>query len=94
MTDMPESCLMGTPGGPMKAPGGGGAGGLGRGGLVGRVGLVGLGGPTGLAVVGLGLGLEVVGHLSQYHRFLHFFLQVLILLGLHSVVGTFPQDVL
>lgn len=99
MTDRSTSCLMGIPGGPMKAPGGGGAGGPGllgpgAGGLVGLVGLVGLGGPTGF-LVGLGFGLEVVvvGHLLQNHRFLHRFLHSLIVPGLQVTVGSFLQEV-
>ena len=81
---------MGIPGGPMKVPSGGGAGGPG---LLGRVGggWGGLVGPTGLLV---GLGLEVVGHLSQNHRFLHRFLQSLIVPGLQVTVGSFLQEVL
>ena len=94
MIDSPMSCLIGTPGGPMNTPGGGGAGGpgllggvgRGRGGPVGRV------GPTGLGVVGFGL--VVVGHWSQYHRFLHRLLHSLMGLSLHLVVGTFWHDVL
>ena len=74
----------------MNAPGGGGAGGpglLGRVGL-GRVGRGGLVGPTGLGV-GLGFGFEVVGHSSQYQRFLHLFLHTFFNLSLQVVVGTF-----
>merc|ERR1719400_1433914 len=69
MTDRSTSCLMGIPGGPMKALIGGGAGGPGLDGP-GAGGLVGLGGPTGFWVgLGFGFGLEVVvvGHLLQNH---------------------------
>jgi len=79
----------------MNAPGGGGAGGPGLLGLVGlgRVGRGGLVGPTGFGVVGFGVGLgfgfEVVGHSSQYQRFLHLFLHTFFNLSLQVVVGTF-----
>ena len=91
MTD-PTSCLMGIPGGPMNVPSGGGAGGPGLLGLVGA-GRGGLVGPTGF-LVGLGLGLDVVGHLSQNQRFLQRFLQFLIVPGLQVTVGSFLQEVL
>ena len=76
----------------MNTPGGGGAGGPGLLGGVGRGlgGPVGRVGPTGLDVVGL----EVVGHSSQYHRFLQRRLHSVMSLSLHVVVGTFWHDVL
>ena len=74
----------------MNAPGGGGAGGPGLLGV--GLGGCGLGGPVGL--VGFGLGLEVVGHSSQYQRFLQRLLQSLMVPGLHSVLGTFEHEVL
>ena len=89
MTDTAGSRLLGTPGGPMNTPGGGGAGGPGAGGGVGRTGWGrgrGVVGPTGRGVVG-------AGHLSQYHRFLQRRLHSCTGSGLQVVVGVLPQEV-
>ena len=89
MTDTAGSRLLGTPGGPMNTPGGGGAGGPGAGGGVGRTGWGrgrGVVGPTGRGVGG-------AGHLSQYHRFLQRRLHSCTGSGLQVVVGVLPQEV-